>query len=184
MLATTSGPLLLVDDEGWVAHYSGVLVRDRIAAPRSDRPLHVPGLGLCLPERLGEGWLVRPDRRGATLRAHLATSGAEAVLEVTGSDGDGWRAQLSPRHATILRLIAGAGAEGLTAAALSRLLFGDERDSYADALRVHEHQVTVRAEMSRLRRAIGALVATGPYRIADGVDFTCPPVQEGESVAP
>ncbi|MCA0180052.1 MAG: transcriptional regulator [Actinobacteria bacterium] len=173
VLATTSGPLLLVDDEGWVAHYSGVLVRDRIAAPRSDRPLHVPGLGLCLPERLGEGWLVRPDRRGATLRAHLATSGAEAVLEVTGSDGDGWRAQLSPRHATILRLIAAAGAEGLTAAALSRLLFGDD-----------EHQVTVRAEMSRLRRAIGALVATGPYRIADGVDFTCPPALEGESVAP
>jgi hypothetical protein len=29
--------------------------------------------------------------------------------------------------------------------------------------------VTVRAEISRLRRAIGALVATNPYRLADGV---------------
>ena len=43
---------------------------------------------------------------------------------------------------------------------------------------------TLQSKVSQLRRAIGALVATGPYRIADGVDFTCPPVQEGESVAP
>ncbi len=164
VLAATTGPLLLVDDEGWVAHYSGVLVRDRIAAPRADRPLHVPGLGLCLPERLGEGWLVRPDRRSTTIHAHLATVGGESVLEVSGADGGGWRAALSPRHATILRLVAQAGPDGLTAGALSRSIFGDD-----------EHRVTVRAEMSRLRRAIGALVATGPYRVADGVLLTCDP---------
>ncbi|MGG5258235.1 GAF domain-containing protein [Phycicoccus avicenniae] len=166
VLATTSGPVLLVDDDGWVAHYSGVLVRDRIAAPRPDRPLTVPGLGLCLPERLGEGWLVRPDERRTTLTARLVTVGGEAVLEVSGSadGGAGWRASLTPRHAAVLRLLAGAGADGMSAAALSRALFGDE-----------EHQVTVRAEVSRLRRVVGALVAAAPYRVAEGVHLTCDP---------
>ncbi|GAA1874109.1 GAF domain-containing protein [Lapillicoccus jejuensis] len=160
VLASTSGPLLLVDDDGWVAHYSGVLVRDRIAAPRPDRVLTVPGLGLCLPERLGEGWLVRPDRREETLVARLTTVGGDAVLEVsgTGEGGAGWRASLTPRHAAVLRALAAAGPEGLTAAALSRVLFGDD-----------QHVVTVRAEVSRLRRTVGALVAASPYRVADGV---------------
>ncbi|MBM6402187.1 GAF domain-containing protein [Phycicoccus sp. MQZ13P-5] len=166
VLATTTGPVLLVDDDGWVAHYSGVLVRDRIAAPRADLPLTVPGLGLCLPERLGEGWLVRPDERGTSLTARLVSVGGEAVLEVAGTpDGDaGWRVSLTPRHAAVLRLLAAAGTEGMSAAALSRALFGDE-----------EHQVTVRAEVSRLRRVVGALVAAAPYRVAEGVRLTCDP---------
>ncbi len=164
VLATTSGPMLLVDDHGWVAHYSGVLVRDRIAAPRADRPLTVPGLGLCVPERLGEGWLVRPDEGATTLTARLRPVDGEAVLEVSGpaGRGGGWRASLTPRHAAILRLLAAAGPEGMSAARLSRELFGDD-----------EHRVTVRAEVSRLRRVVGALVATAPYRVADGVALTC-----------
>ena len=48
--------------------------------------------------------------------------------------------------------------EGVTAADLSRRLHGDV-----------DHQVTVRAEFSRLRRSAGALVSGAPYRIADGV---------------
>jgi hypothetical protein len=46
----------------------------------------------------------------------------------------------------------------MTAARLSKALFGDE-----------EHCVTVRAEVSRLRKVIGGLVTTNPYRLADGV---------------
>jgi len=169
VLATARGPLLLVDDDGWVAHYSGVLVRDRIAAPVPDRPLAVPGLGLCQPERLGEGWLVRPDQRTASLTARLRTVDGEAVLEVSRDPDDcegggGWRASLTPRHAAILRLLAAAGTDGLTAALLSRALFGDD-----------EHQVTVRAEISRLRRVVGTLVAATPYRIAVGVQLVCEP---------
>lgn len=60
LLATCSGPMLLVDDNGWVAHNSGIAVRERIAAPRADRALVIPGLGLCLPQPLADGWLVRP----------------------------------------------------------------------------------------------------------------------------
>ncbi len=149
VLATTTGPLLLVDDDGWVAHRAGVLVRDRIAAPRADRPLTVPGLGLCVPERLGEGWLVRPDERAVRLTARLRTVDGRALLEVSGASdaGGGWRASLTPRHAAILRLLSHAGPDGLSAAALSRSLFGDD-----------EHLVTVRAEVSRLRRVVGAIV--------------------------
>jgi hypothetical protein len=167
VIATTSGPLLLVDDDGWVAHHEGVSVRDRIAAPRADRPLTVPGLGLCVPERLGDGWLVRPDRQETRLTARLRAVSGASVLEVSSlPDASGaWRASLTPRHAAILRLLAAAGRGGLSAAALSRALYGDD-----------EHLVTVRAEVSRLRRAVGTIVATGPYRVAEGVDLSCEPV--------
>jgi GAF domain len=152
--ALTGGPLLVVDDHGWVAHASGVTARDRIAAPREGTALGVPGLGLCLAERLPEGWLVRPAGPHAPITATLDG----AVLEVRGA-GEPWRAPLTRRHADILRLLAGRPA-GLTAARLSDLLYGDD-----------QHVVTVRAEISRLRRAIGALVVTSPYRLADGVSI-------------
>ena len=49
----------------------------------------------------------------------------------------------------------------MTATQLSTALFGDG-----------EHCVTVRAEVSRLRRVIGGLVSTNPYRLADGVTLS------------
>ena len=155
VVSTTGGPLLVVDDHGWVAHHAGIAARDRIEVPRADRALAVPGLGLCLPERLADGWLVRPGEEGLAIRARL--SGCE--LEVV-TDGGAWRASLTPRHAEILRLLATAGPAGLTAAALSTRLHGDDA-----------HLVTARAEVSRLRRVVGALVATHPYRLADGVQL-------------
>lgn len=156
LIATARGPLLLVDDHGWVAHHEGVSVRDRIAAPRADRPLAVPGLGLCVPERVGEGWLVRPAPRQQPLTARLGT---DDVLHLVGDER--WSVPLSRRHAQVLRLLAAAPG-GLTAAQLSSRLYGDT-----------DHEVTVRAEISRLRRAAGAVVATAPYRIADGIGLVC-----------
>ncbi len=155
VVGTTSGPLLVVDDHGWVAHHAGIAARDRIEVPRADRAVAVPGLGLCLPERLGDGWLVRPRDRSATIRARLDG----CVLEVR-SDGGSWRVELTPRHAELLRLLAAAGDTGLTAADLSTRVHGDAA-----------HVVTVRAEVSRLRRVVGALVATAPYRLAEGVEL-------------
>ncbi len=156
VLATVRGPLLLVDEHGWVASHVGVAVRDRVEVPRAGRALAVPGLGLCTPERVGEGWLVRPRGAGRPIEATLDRCGPP-VLEVR-ADGEPWRAPLSPRHADLLGLLADAGRAGLTAGQLSALLFGDA-----------DHVVTVRAEISRLRRVVGALVATNPYRLADGV---------------
>jgi hypothetical protein len=152
------GPVLVVDDHGWVAHSAGVAARDRIGVPRRDTALAVPGMGLCLPERLAEGWLVRPAGPRGGLRVTLDLRGTPR-LEVRG-DAEPWVAPLTRRHAEILAALHRAGPGGLSAGRLSRQLYGDD-----------QHVVTVRAEVSRLRRSIGALVATNPYRLADGV--TC-----------
>ncbi|HEV7961951.1 MAG TPA: hypothetical protein VGP57_05365, partial [Actinoplanes sp.] len=70
------------------------------------------------------------------------------------------------RHAEILVLLGKAGHDGLSAEALSRALHGDA-----------EHLVTVRAEVSRLRRLLGAIVDNRPYRLAEGVRLTVHPGQ-------
>ncbi len=131
---------------------------DRIAAPRADTALSVSGLGLCLPERLPEGGLIRPAGSERRIRATLDRTGPP-VLEVCG-DAEPGRAPLTRRHAEILTRLPAAGAAGRSAHQLSRELYGDDA-----------HVVTVRAEISRLRRAIGALVTTDPYRLAVGVIF-------------
>ena len=173
VLATVRGPLLLIDDDGWVAHQAGIAVRHRVEVPRAGRALAVPGLGLCMPERLGEGWLVRP-------RAALTTSDARIVaeLDLTGrvpvlvlrSDAEPWRTTLTRRHAEVLVLLHRAGPAGLGPAALSTALFGDE-----------EHLVTVRAEVSRLRRVVGGIVGTSPYRLTDGVALSVVDVGSGRA---
>lgn len=159
VLGTVRGPLLLVDDDGWVAHRSGIAARDRVEVPRPDRLLAVPGLGLCTPERLGDGWLVRPRAAAEVLDAELDLTGVP-VLRLRSAD-EPWRTTLTRRHAEVLVLLSGAGRAGLTAAQLSTALFGDD-----------EHRVTARAEVSRLRRVLGGLVSTNPYRLAPGVTLT------------
>ena len=159
LVAGESGPLLVVDDNGWVAHHSGISRRDRIEVPQAERTLAVPGLGLCLPERIAHGWLVRPRDEARTISARLDLT-ESPILEVR-SGGAPWRTSLTRRHAQILADLATAGGAGRTAAELSTALYGDSA-----------HIVTVRAEVSRLRRVVGALVTTNPYRITDGVRLT------------
>lgn len=160
LLSGTNGPLLVVDDHGWVAVRQGVGTHRRVEAPRADRALAVPGLGLCLPERLQGGWLIRPREHGNVLAATLDRSGVTALLGVRGVDGP-WTVALSPRHAELLAAVAASGPSGVTAAQLSHHLYGDG-----------DHQVTVRAEISRLRRVVGALLTTNPYRLGDDVELT------------
>jgi hypothetical protein len=159
VLSTVSGPLLLVDDDGWVAHQSGIAVRNRVEVPRPDRVMAIPGLGLCTPERLAEGWPVRPRTAATTLVAELVLTGPPLLR--LRSEGEPWQTPLTPRHAEVLLLLQRAGRGGLTAAQLSTALFGDD-----------EHCVTARAEVSRLRRVLGGLVSTHPYRLAEGVTLT------------
>ncbi|CAL9655376.1 hypothetical protein SUDANB105_06778 [Streptomyces sp. enrichment culture] len=159
LLAATSGPALVVDDHGWVAHSSGVAVGARIAAPAARQTLAVPGFGACMPERLPNGWLVRPFARGRELLLQLDLS-SSPMLQVQAGD-TGWRRLITKRHAEILALLHRAGPAGMSAEALSQALFGDAG-----------HLVSVRAEVSRLRRQLGGIVATRPYRLADGVRLT------------
>ncbi|XVQ06793.1 transcriptional regulator [Spirillospora sp. CA-255316] len=158
LLAAAAGPALVVDDHGWIAHSSGVAVGERIAAPTAGQVLAVPGLGACLPERLPNGWLVRPFSRGRALLLELDLSGAP-LLQVRAGD-TGWRRPITKRHAEILVLLHRAGPRGMSAEALSQALFGDAG-----------HLVTARAEVSRLRRHLGGIVATQPYRLVDGIQL-------------
>ena len=158
LLASVEGPVLLVDDHGWVAHTAGVAAQSRIAVPRAERPLTVPGLGLCLPEPVADGWLVRPTGRETRIVMTLDLTGPPAVAV----EGDRpWRSALTARHAEILRLLHRAGRSGMTAAALSQAMHGDAA-----------HVVAVRAEVSRLRRVLGGVVESQPYRISPGVELT------------
>jgi hypothetical protein len=161
LLASVDGPMLLVDDHGWVAHTSGIAAQARIAVPDQERPLSVPGLGLCLPEPVADGWLVRPVGSDTRISMVLDLSGRPTVA-VAGERP--WRSSLTARHAQILRLLHAAGAAGMSAAALSRAVHGDA-----------EHVVAVRAEVSRLRRTLGGVVESQPYRLAAEVDLTVVP---------
>lgn len=90
------------------------------------------------------------------LRLDLDGRPPQAVIEGTTR----WVHPLSTRHAEVLVLLARAGAGGLDAATLSQGLYGDRA-----------HLVTVRAEMSRLRRNLGGILLARPYRIAPEVEL-------------
>ncbi|MDI9948646.1 GAF domain-containing protein [Rhodococcus sp. IEGM 1305] len=156
VLGATAGPAVVVDRHGWVADARGLAVPDRLVPPRLGTPLLVPGLGVCMPEPLGDGWLVRRGGRPTTIAVELDL-GDTPRATVRGDTS--WTRALSPRHAQILRVLAETGSAGIDAASLSALLFGDR-----------DHVVAVRAEISRLRKSLGPILSTHPYRFADGVD--------------
>ncbi|SDQ78428.1 GAF domain-containing protein [Actinopolyspora saharensis] len=158
-LAGTPGPWLLVDGHGWVAHSSGVTAGQRTAVPRTDRPVAVPGMGLCFAEPLAGGWLVRPHDEDVALRLLLDLSTGTPAVEV-GGRGTPWRSSLGKRHAEILLLLHLAGPEGVSTTTLSRCLHGDA-----------EHAVATRAEVSRLRRLLGGVIGAQPYRVAPEVEL-------------
>ncbi|MBF4477825.1 hypothetical protein SAMN02745947_05170 [Rhodococcus rhodochrous J3] len=155
VLATVGGPALVLDRHGWVVESVGIGVPEQLAPPCAEKPLLVPGLGLCVPEPLSEGWLVRRRQDGPTIELELDL-GAQPRATVRG-DVD-WTRALSPRHAQILRVLASAGPTGIDAATMSEVLFGDR-----------DHVVAVRAEISRLRRSLGPVLTTHPYRFAQDV---------------
>jgi hypothetical protein len=167
LLSTVPGAGLVVDDHGWVAAVTGMPSIERVAVPRADRPLAVHGVGLCLPEPVPGGWLLRSADAGSaasgglTLTLDLAAGRPRAIVDGSAR----WVHPLSTRHAELLVLLARAGTAGLDAGALSTALYGDR-----------DHLVTVRAEMSRLRRGLGGLLLARPYRIADEVAVHVPPL--------
>jgi hypothetical protein len=160
LLGRVRGPAVLVDEDGWVAAVSGIAATGRVPAPTERVPCIVPGVGACLPEPVPGGWLLLPEEPGSPasealrLRLDLAMQPAQAVVESRST----WRYPLTLRHVELLALLMNAGPSGLGAGALSEAMFGDQT-----------HVVTVRAEVSRLRRRLGGLLLTRPYRIAPNV---------------
>ena len=144
LLAREQGPALVVDEHGWVAGTTGLAPRDRVAVPRAGEALLVHGLGACLPERVPGGWMLRPSGTGEEATRIRLDPGRRAGRSRRRGPGAVAARALVRRHQQILALLMCAGPAGLDAAGISRALYDDA-----------DHLVTVRAELSRLRRVLG-----------------------------
>jgi len=160
LLARLGGDVLAVDSDGHLAVGVGSRMPDRVALPdeMAGGPVWLPTLGPALAEPLAGGWVLRLGGDVSEVPTHVVLDvTGTPCLRVSGPSG-GWSRQLSPRHAEILVALIEASPEGRTATGLARDLFDDP-----------ERAVTARAEMSRLRRAVGSVLLSGPYRISPGV---------------
>ncbi|MBC9727444.1 GAF domain-containing protein [Streptomyces sp. TRM68367] len=163
VLARLTGRALVVDNGGWTAAVTGMPYTPRIGLPKSPAagPRWLPVLGLCTLEPLAGGWLVRaadePEPRGATRIVLDLGQPRRWSVQVSGSAGS-WSHELSPRHAELLYLLA-VHRSGRSAAGLAEDLFGDPGRT-----------VTVRAEMSRIRRYLGGFLDHRPYRFREDTD--------------
>jgi hypothetical protein len=165
ILARMGSPALAVDTDGWVAAVDAMPLHNRILLPERLAPgrVRLATLGLCAVEPLPGGWLVRPavgDDAGDLDQAAQVTldfsNPDTPSLRMVGEFGS-WRHDLSLRHAEILLVLA-LSPQGRSAPQLAGDLYGDR-----------SRVVTVRAEMSRLRKQFTGLLAAQPYRFAGSV---------------
>lgn len=176
VLARVGRPAVVVAPDGATAAARGVDVPDRVWLPAGLQPgaLWLPSLGAWTAEPLPGGWLLRPrsgtvtppgaeqDDGGSATSVVLDLRSRPARLRVAGGDG-AWEHRLTPRHAELVAALV-AHPDGLSAAQLASEVFGDAGRT-----------VTVRAELSRLRRALGPLLAHQPYRLAVPCTTLSPP---------
>ncbi|WOX21381.1 helix-turn-helix domain-containing protein [Streptomyces solicathayae] len=173
ILCRVGGRAIAVDTHGWTAAVTGMAPVDRLTLPKSFRAGRVwlPSLGMCAVEPLPGGWLLRvteetPAEGGAASRVVLDLSRPRRwTVAVSGAAGS-WTQELSPRHAELLWVLARHPA-GRTAAELAEDVFGDRTRT-----------VTVRAEMSRIRRNLASVLAHRPYRFSEEVtvELVTPPL--------
>ncbi|TDF42730.1 transcriptional regulator [Streptomyces sp. WAC05374] len=179
ILCRVGGRALAVDAHGWLAGVTGMPPVDRLALPASFRVGRVwlPSLGMCAVEPLPGGWLVRPEdgearAAGVPGRVVLDVSRPRRwSLEVSGAAGS-WSQELSPRHAELLYVLA-RHREGRTAAELAEDVFGDRTRT-----------VTVRAEMSRVRRTLAGVLDHRPYRFREEVEVEVVAPEEPADLLP
>ncbi|MCF2130491.1 GAF domain-containing protein [Strepomyces sp. STD 3.1] len=173
VLARLEGRALVTDRDGWTAAVTGMPYVDRVALPKSPEAgmMWLPAVGACTVEPLAGGWLVRAaegpvprDARGATRIVLDLGQPRRWSVRVLGGAGD-WTRELSPRHAELLYLLA-VHRGGRSAAGLAEDVFGDPART-----------VTVRAEMSRVRRYLGPYLEHRPYRFCEAaeVELLLPP---------
>lgn len=161
ILARIGKPALAVDAEGWVAAVDSLPLHNRLLLPEQIAPgrAWIPPLGMCEVELLPGGWLVRltEDDNAAPAISRVTLDVKRpggAALEMVGQFGC-WRHAITLRHAEILLVLA-MYPEGRTAPELAADLYGDR-----------SRVVTVRAEMSRLRKQFAGLVQGRPYRFPE-----------------
>ncbi|MFG2381021.1 GAF domain-containing protein [Streptomyces avermitilis] len=163
LLARLDGRAVAVDRDGWTAAVSGMPYARRLALPTSLSAGRscLPVLGPCVVEPLPGGWLIRACDRATpahTTRIVLDISHPRRRSVTVSGDTGSWTHELSPRHAELLYLLT-LHRTGRTAAALAADMFGDPART-----------VTVRAEMSRVRRYLGAFLDHRPYRFCESAE--------------
>ena len=165
---------MVVDRHGHLAASVGVTVPSRVSLPEDMAvgEMWLPGMGDVRAEPLPGGWLLRFEEPGtasgaSTVTLTLDLTGQPASVTVAGGSAP-WTHEPTPRHTEILLALALRPA-GRSAAELAQ-------DLFADPGRV----VTVRAEMSRLRRILGPLLLRQPYRFADSIRVSVVLPQESE----
>ncbi len=163
LLARLPGRALAVDGLGWTAAVTGLAPQERYPLPKRFGPgrAWVPQLGDCGVEALPGGWLLRvaesrTDAPASRVVLDFSRPRSWAVT-VYGAAGS-WSQELSPRHAELLFLLA-ESPRGRSAAELAAELFGDPTRT-----------VTVRAELSRVRRHLAGVLTHRPYRFAEDVE--------------
>lgn len=165
LLARMDGQAIVVAQDGAVAAVTGVIVPEHLQLPDNliSGAAWLPALGHVVVEPLGGGWLLRigqtDDLSGERTSLELNLADVRPAVHVAGPSGS-WSLTPSPRHTELLLALLQHPA-GCTAADLADELFADRART-----------VTVRAEMSRLRRTFGSLLETQPYRVATGVNAT------------
>ncbi|MFF5900530.1 GAF domain-containing protein [Streptomyces argenteolus] len=163
ILCRLPGRAVVVDPHGWPAAVVGMPPMDRLPLPKSMRPgtVWLASLGMCRVEPLPGGWLIQiaeGAQEGPPRRVVLDLSREQGLaVHVAGQVGT-WTRRLSPRHAELLYALA-LHREGRTAAELAQDVFGDA-----------SRTVTVRAEVSRIRRHLAEVLAHRPYRFGDDVE--------------
>jgi GAF domain len=145
-LITRAGRVLAASPRGWLGSRVRLLDGERLKLPNGAEVRAEP-----IGER-AEGLIVRArggSRRTPRPRLTVEALGSRRVAVVISGE----RIELSPRHSEIVALLS-LHPEGLTARELGREVYGPDCKA-----------VTVRAEVSRLRRQLGPVVARNPYRL-------------------
>ncbi len=165
LLSRLSGRAMVVDTHGWLAAVTGMPPVDRVPLPDDFGAgrTWLPTLGACVAEPMPGGWLLRvtgtEDDAGAGAARILLDLADPRRPRVTVSGTAGsWAQDLSPRHAELLYVLA-VHRRGRSAAQLAVDLFGDPTRT-----------VTVRAELSRVRRRLTGLLDHRPYRFREEVE--------------
>jgi hypothetical protein len=163
LVSGVRGRYLVVDPHGHTALAGGFDPPARVALPgrMEPGPLRLPHLGAAVAESVPRGWLLRlaADEQAPVTGLELDLRDVPLV-RVSGPETT-WSRDLSPRHAEILLSLVRASEAGRTAAEVGRDVFDDPT-----------RLVTVRAEVSRLRRMLGGLLLSQPYRLAPAVTAT------------
>jgi hypothetical protein len=154
-LVNGAGRVLAASPRGWLG--------PRVDLPADGGRIVLAAGGEAVAEPLGGGARIlwQPaGRRRSPLRPRMRVEALERRRVRASLDGAS--EDLSPRHGEIVVLLA-LNPAGLSGRELGSLLYGTDAPP-----------VTVRAEMSRLRRLLGRALDHGPYRLDAGLstDFT------------